>query len=255
MLEEGRWQEAEPFVRETLEITRKLSAAPGPRYATAMGNLGRVFEQKGDFKTARDCFEQAMQILNANGMKDSSSSAKVLLYESTLELDQGDTSEAIRLANQALSIQTSLGGDSNPQRASGLLTLGLAHLLGGDAAAAEESFRRALAIRQRTFPPTHPELLIAKARIAEALLEEKEPQGALDQIDSALAAARAAPYPLLNWRMAELRVLRGLALRELGREREALDLLRSNASALQGYNMPAVRTYLLKRIELPHIKG
>lgn len=185
MLEEGRWQQAEPFVRETLQITRKLSAAPGPRYATALGNLGRVFEQKGDFAAAADSFEQAMQVLDANGMKDSSSSAKILLYQSALELDRAYASEAIRLANRALSVQTSLGGDSNPQRASGLLALGLANLLAGNHAAAEDLFRRALDIRQHTFPPTHPELLTVKARLVEALHDEKKPQAALDQVESA----------------------------------------------------------------------
>jgi serine/threonine-protein kinase len=250
LLEEGRWQQAEPLLRETVEITRKISAAPGPRYAGALANLGRVLEQKGDYAGAADQFDQALRILADNGMQVSWNSAKVLLYQSLLELDRGHAPKAVGLAKDALKMQSDLGGNDTPQRASGLLALGLANLLSGDAAAAEGSFRQALTLRQRTFPSTHPELLIAQVRLAEALLAENRPQDALNLSQSALAAADAAPYPLTAARMAELRVVQALALRGTGSKDEAAALITANTAALGSYNQPAVRSYLLQRINL-----
>jgi len=251
LLEQGRWQQAEPLLRQNVEITRKMSTVPGPRYAGALANLGRVLEQKGDFAGAAANYDQAMQILTDNGMQHSWLSAKILVYQSMLELDRGHATVAIRLATNAEKMQTALGGDSSPQRASGLLALGLTNLLAGDPAAAEVSFRDALGIRQRTYQPSHPELLIAQVRLAEALLAEQRPQEALTLLQPALAAAESATYPLPAWRMAELRVVRALALRDTGNESGASALMAANAPNLASYNQPAVRDYLIRCIKVP----
>jgi eukaryotic-like serine/threonine-protein kinase len=253
LLEQGRWQEAEPLLRENVEITRKVSTVPGPRYAGALANLGRALEQKGDFAGAAADYDQALRILTDNERQESWNSAKILIYQSQLELDSGHPQDAIRLATRALRMQTSLGGDSNPQRASGLLALGLANLLAGDPGAAEDVFRGAFAIRQRTFPPSHSELLIAQVRLSEALLDENRPQDALALLNPAVAAAEMAPYPLPIWRMAELRVVRGLALRDIGGDSEATASLAADVTALGNYNQPAVRIYLMHRVEAPSI--
>ncbi|MGA2539143.1 MAG: serine/threonine-protein kinase, partial [Terracidiphilus sp.] len=180
LLEQGRWREAEPFLSENVEITRKMSDTPGPQYALALANLGRVLEQKGDFKGAAGAFDQAMKVLARNNMEQSWIAAKVLVYQSLLELDLARAAEANRLATNALRMQTALGGDKNPQRASGLLALGLANLMAGDPGAAESSFREALELREHAYhQPANPELLIAKVRLAEALLAGKKPTDAL----------------------------------------------------------------------------
>jgi len=250
-LEQGRWQSAEPLLRQNLEITLKVSAAPGPRYVSALANWGRLLEQKGDLAGADDAYGQALKILAAAGRAESWSGAKIMDYQALLDLDRSLYPDAIRLATHVVELEKKLGGDSNPQLGAGLLVLGLANLLSGAPVAAETSFRAALAIRQRTFPPTHPELLLAQVRLAEALLAEGRSQDALDLMKPAVAAAEAAPFPLPAWRMAELQVVYGLALRGSGREREAAVLIAGNRGKLQGYNLPAVKTYLMRRVETP----
>jgi serine/threonine-protein kinase len=251
LLELGRWREAEPLLRQNVEITRKMASRPSPRYANALANLGRVLEQKRDYPGAATEYDQSMQILADNGLQQSWSSAKILIYQSQLELDRGRPANAILLADRAAKMQTALGGQTNPQRAAGLLALGLANLLAGDAKSAEDAFRQAVALRQSTFPATHPELLIAQVRLAEALLDENRPQDALAIVEPALKAAEVAPYPLAGWRIAELRVVRGLALREAGKKHDGAALIEAHQAVLEKYNQPAVLNYLLQRIQVP----
>jgi serine/threonine-protein kinase len=250
-LEQGRWQDAEPLLQKNLEITRKLDNASGPRYVSALANWGRVLQQKGDLEGAAKTFDQAQYILALGGRTESWAAAKILIYQSLLEMDRNNLPDAIRLATRAVSMQRKLGGSDNPQLATGLLTLGLADLLAGNPTAAESSFRAALAIRQRTYPQTHPELLLAQVRLAEALFAENHPDQASAIAQTALANAKAAPFPLLPWRVAELQIVEALALRETGLKTEAAPVIAANLPAIHDYNHAALKNYLLARIAAP----
>ena len=248
-LELGQWQDAEPLLRENLEVAKRIRGGPGLRYAGALGNWGRVLQQKGDLAGAAASYDQAQLILTTNGRAESWEKAKLLGYQSLLELDRSHPANAIQLATRAVKMERQLGHGDNPQLASGLLALGLANLVANHVEEAETSFRGALAIRKQLYPPTHPEFLIVQTRLAEALLAVGRPQEALAFLERAIANAQTAPFPLPAWRMAELQVARGLALRRLGRESEATMLIAANADAIQGYNDAAVRNYLDGRIK------
>ena len=233
-------------MRETVAITVKEGDGTGPRYIIALANWGRMLQQKGDLSGAAAVFDQAQSHLAAGGRGESWIASKLLVYQSLLALDRGHPDEAMRWATRAVNLERQLGGDSNPQLATGLLALGQAQLLAGQSAAAESSFRSALTIRQHAYPATHPELLLAQARLAEALLAAGEPQGALELLRTAIRNADAAPFPLPGWRIAELRILEGLALRFTGHQTEAL--IAANTATLAGYNQAAMRRYLSDQI-------
>jgi len=243
-LEQGKWQDAEPLLRENVEVTRKLGGAPNLRYIGALGNWGRLLEQKEDVSGAAAAFDQAQYLLAVGGRSESWIAAKILIYQAQLELDRANDQEAIKLAARAVKLQRQLGGDANPQLASGLLALGLAQMLSGDPASAETSFRGAVTIRQRIYPKTHPELVIAQMRLAQALLAEERRGDAIAILRLAVANAEAAPFPIPGWRMAELRIMYGLALRETGHDSEGSALIAANTSAIQSYNQPALKRYL-----------
>ena len=246
-LELGRWQLAEPLLKENLAIPRSPSAMAGPLYVSSLANWGRVLEQKGDFNGAENAFNQAMQLLASSGHQESWAGAKIMDYQALLELDRGRFNDAIPLAARVLQVERKLGGNNSPQLGNGLLVLGLAHLLANDPSEAEKSFREALEIRQRTFPVTHPELMLAQVRLAEALLAEGRSQEALDLMSSALVSAKTAQFPLPAWRMAEFQLVEAMALRETGREKEAANLADGNLVNLRGYNQAAVKEYLVRR--------
>ena len=51
LLEEGNWKEAEPFLRENLEITGGFGSK-SDRIGTAQNNWGRYLEEKGEYAGA-----------------------------------------------------------------------------------------------------------------------------------------------------------------------------------------------------------
>ena len=247
-LEQGRWQDAEALLRENVEVIRKAEIVPGVRYANALGNWGRVLQQKGDLLGASQTFEEAQRVLASAGKSDTWISAKIRTYQAMVELDRGQTGDAIRLATQAVALQRKLGGDSNPQLATGELSLGLSNLLAGDAIAAEVEFRSALEIRKHTFPHTHRDFLLAQVRLAEALLDEDRTQDALEMMHSATTSAASAPFPLPPWQMAELQIVNALTLRRTGRGSDLSAIVAANAAALKTYPQDAMRSYLKSRI-------
>ncbi len=246
-LELGRWQDAEPLLRENLEVIRKAEIVPGVRYANALGNWGRVLQQKGDLSGASQAFEEAQRVLASVGKSDTWIAAKILVYQAMIDLDRGQIEAALPLATRAVALQRKLGGDSNPQLASGELCLGLADLLAGDAAAAAAEFQSALEIRKRTFSPTHRDFLLAQVRLAEAFLDGDRTKDAADVMQSATASAAKAPFPLPEWQMAELRIVDGLALRRAGEMGDPSGIVAANNAALDTYPQVAMRSYLKSR--------
>ncbi len=243
-LELGRWRDAEPLLRENLEVIRKAEIVPGVRYANAIGNWGRVLQQKGDLSGASQAFAEAQRVLASIGKSETWIAAKVLIYQALIDLDRSQTEDALQIATRAVALQRKLGGDSNPLLAAGELSLGLANLLAGDAVAAEAAFRGAVEIRKHTFPPTHRELLFAQVRLAEALLGEDRPQDAADLMQTLKANAEASPFPLPAWQTAEVRIVNALALQRAGRASNLSGTVAANAVDLETYPQAAMRNYL-----------
>jgi serine/threonine-protein kinase len=248
-LEQGRWQQAEPLLLENVAISAKIGDGTSPRYAIALANVGRVEEQKGDFAEAANDYERGLGVLVAGGKSNSLIEAKIEIYQAQLANDRGDSAAGQRIAEHALALTSKLSGASSPMASNGLLALGEAKLLAGHRAGAETAFRGALQIRQGMYPSTHREFLYAETRLTEALLAEGRGQEALHEAETALNSARAAPFPLPAWRMAELKVVKGLALAAVGRDSEALPLLDGNVPGLADYSQPAMRRYLLQQVK------
>lgn len=254
-LEQGRWQQAEPLLLENVAITAKLGDGKSPRYAIALANVGRVQEQKGDLSSAAGSYDKGLQILVASGRLNSLYEAKIETYQAQLANDRGDPAAGQRIAEQALALERKLGGETNPLVASGLLTLGESKLLAGDGPGAEAAFQQALQIRQGIYAPTHPDFLMAQIRVAEAQLAtghtQDHAQQALQVATAALASAQSAPFALPEWRLAEIKACKGLALAASGRGNESTPLLAGAAAELTSYNQLAIRQYLLALLQGP----
>jgi hypothetical protein len=87
-------------------------------------------------------------------------------------------------------------------------------------------------------------MLLVQVHLAEALLAEGRRQDALDLMKTLLTAAKAAPFPLPAWRMAELQIVYALALSGIGSDKEAAVLVDENTAEVQDYNLAALKRYL-----------
>jgi serine/threonine protein kinase/Tfp pilus assembly protein PilF len=241
LLEEGNWQAAEPLLREAMELRRRTIGEKSLVFGLCLNNWARVLQQKGDYDQAEKTFKQALEtITKANGSIDWSA-ARVTAYLGLLGFDRGDYAGAERYARQALDMAHKLGGEENPQAAGALTDLAEARTFQGDPASAEPLLRQALAIRRKEYAAGHPIVIAAEVRLGEVLTVEGKATEAEPVLREALASARSAPYPLLDWQIAEAQSALGTCLVALGRSGEGEPLLKASQSDLQKDPRPALR--------------
>lgn len=245
-LEQGRWQEAEPLLKENLRVVGKISGEASIQYSGAMANWGRVLQMKGDYGAASAMYERAIYSLSVAGKGEGSVAVKITGYQSLLALDRGQNEEALRLAKRALKLQQAISGDTGPQIATCLLNLGTVQLITGSPADAENSFRQSLAIRQNILPATHPSVLLAQARLTEALLAGNKAPEAAQLATAMTSSAKRAPFPLPEWEANEIAALGWLASSGDRSNKEQAAEIRNR---IEAYPAASMRVFLLKQLQ------
>ena len=230
LLEEGAWQQAMPLLQRNLELCRKLGG--DKRIAVALNNWARALQQKGDYAGAEATLKRALQEAHAVSGENSSLSAKILANIGVLEFDRGNYPAAEGYARQALSMQTKLAGVQTPAYANALIDLAEDRVFQGDAGGAEPLLRQALAIREQKFNAGNPAIIGAQVRLGEDLTQEGNLPEAETMLRRALASAKAEPFPLPPWKIAEAESGLGACLLAEGHREEGEQLLRHSDHAL-----------------------
>jgi CHAT domain-containing protein/uncharacterized protein HemY len=106
--------------------------------------------------------------------------AQTAFDEASSLWDAGKYADAVARGEHALALREAVLGDSHPDVATSLDTLGFHHLLRGNPAWAEPLLQRALAIREAALGPHHPEVAqtlmhLASLYTAQGLYERAEP--------------------------------------------------------------------------------
>ncbi len=230
LLEKGEWQQAMPLLERNLELCRKLGG--DKRIAVALNNWARALQQKGDYAGAQATLKQALQEAHAMSGVNSSLSAKIVENIGVLEFDRGDYLAAESYARQALTMQAKLAGIQTPAYASALIELAEDRVFQRDTAGAEPLLRQALAVREQKFNVGNPAIIAAQVRLGEDLtLEDKLPE-AEALLRQALASAKAEPFPLPPWKVAEAESALGACLLADGHREEGEELLHHSDQAL-----------------------
>jgi eukaryotic-like serine/threonine-protein kinase len=230
LLEKGEWQQATPFLARNLELCHKLGN--DKRIAVALNNWARALQQKGDYAAAEATLKQALQEAHAMSGENSSLSAKIVANQGLLELDRRDYAAAENYARHALNTQSKVAGKQTPAYASALIDLAEDRLFQGDASGAEPLLQQALAIREQKFNAGNPAIIAAQVRLGEDLTQEGKLPAAETVLRQALASAKAEPFPLPPWKIAEAESALGACLLAGGHPAEAAQLLRRSEQAL-----------------------
>ncbi len=240
LLEKGEWQQAMPFLARNLELCHKLGN--DKRIAVTENNWGRALQQKGDYAAAEASMKQALQDARAMSGSKGSLAAKIVANLGLLELDRGNYTAAEGYARQALKMQSELAGDQTPAYASALIDLGEDRVFQGDAAGAEPLLRQALAIREQKFNAGNPAIIAAEVRLGEDLTQEGKLPQAETILRQALASAKAEPFALPPWKVAEAENALGACLLAEGHQEEAGQLLHRSAQPLLSNPQATFRT-------------
>ena len=162
----GQVSDAEPHLREALNVRRSLHGFEHPDTAVGLNNFGRLIQAKGDLRSAEDLFRRSLAILRRVRSANPLDLASVLGNLGYLLMLQGQYDEAIQLHSEELDILRHFYGTRHAEYARTLGNLANIHAAMGDRARAESMHRRALEITQDYYDGAHPDVAQAMLHLA-----------------------------------------------------------------------------------------
>jgi len=120
----GLYNEAEQYLKNSLNISERIYSSNDPQIAKVMVQLGANYQDKGNYKKADSLYKTALKIFRLKGGKFSSGKATALSdYGSSLHY-QGKYDEAKKYQTEALNEYRKIYGNNNPNVINSLNDLG-----------------------------------------------------------------------------------------------------------------------------------
>ncbi len=148
--DEGCLGEAEPLLKEALEIHRKTLGEENPDVATVLNNLGLLYSSQRRYDEAEPLYEEALEIHRKTLGDENPYVATGRGNLGSLYYRQRRYDEAEPLLKEALEIHRKTLGDENLDVARDLNSLGLLYFKLGRYNKAESSYEEALEIYRKT---------------------------------------------------------------------------------------------------------
>lgn len=168
----GIYDESVELLDESLQSRLKLYGAEHLEVAEAMQQLGSVFVRRGDYDRAEMLLEEALTINRNLAGRNKLRIAASLQELANLRRSQERFSEADRLFREALDTLDESGTDSQLKRIQILNDYGLLLDYTGNQAGAEQSYRRAMELGERTLGAIHPDIADISHNLADTLSKQ-----------------------------------------------------------------------------------
>jgi CHAT domain-containing protein/Tfp pilus assembly protein PilF len=153
---QGRYAEAEPLYRRSLQIWEARLGQDHPDVATCLNNLASLYDNQGRYAEAEPLYRRSLRIWEAKLGQDHPDVALSLNNLALLHHHQGRYAEAEPLYRRSLQIREAMLGKRHPDVAQSLNNLALMYCYQGRYAEAEPLYRRSLQIREATLSKDHP---------------------------------------------------------------------------------------------------
>ena len=153
---QGRYGEAEPRLKQALEIHRRVLGDDHPATATSFNNLALLYRAQGRYGEAEPLFQKALEICRRVLGDDHPNTATSFNNLALLYQSQGRYGEAEPLFQQALEIRRRVLGDDHPNTATSFNSLALLYQSQGHYGEAEPLYNEALEIHRRVLGDDHP---------------------------------------------------------------------------------------------------
>jgi serine/threonine protein kinase/tetratricopeptide (TPR) repeat protein len=211
LMDRGEVTEAERLFRENLATTERLLGVEHPNSAAAKNFVGNVLAVKGDWSGAEKLQREALAVRQrVFGPANPESAFAVQSLATTLEM-QGRNQEAESLLSDAYRIVTSALGADNPRVVNMTVDISRVRIAGGQAADVESLLRRALEMRQRTYPEGHWRIAEVQALLGASLAAQRRN----DEAEALMRAADRVFQPIPG-RQARDREANRVRLRRIG---------------------------------------
>ncbi|REJ73707.1 MAG: serine/threonine protein kinase [Acidobacteria bacterium] len=219
----GLPDEAEPLLRESLEVLESLPEAKPRQVAGGSLRLAELLHQRGRLAEAEPLLRAVLELLGPVGEtpEDVLDLAAAHVQLGILMRDRGELEPARDHLERSLALREEELGNDDGSVAHALYHLGWLEYLSGSPAAAEERYRRALAIWERSLGPAHASVGWVHNDLGVVLGERGELESALEHYQRAIEIHQARlgdQHPALAAPLQNL----GNLLADLGRYEEAV---------------------------------
>ena len=170
-VDQARLDDAEKLAREGLAMSRRVLAPDDPALARAEIAMGRVLENRGEYKKAIAVLDRAVSIASAPGGSQADLAAAIFELAST-EFYDGNYPASDALNRRVLAMHRQLYGAGHPLIAGDLLNLAAIQTNLGHYEEAEKLDRQALAINRAWYGNDHPETGASLNYLGQALVFE-----------------------------------------------------------------------------------
>jgi tetratricopeptide (TPR) repeat protein len=236
LLNQGKWANAMPLLREALDRGVRLLGPEHPYVVVSLFNWATLLHAEGRLTEAEKHFRRALALTD-----DREKAASINLKLGAVELDKGNNAVAEQLDQRALDMYTELKGPDALVVALPLIELAEVRMSLGDHHRSEHLARRALEIRRKKLPADHPDLAQAELQLGRALIAQGRAAEAEPLLQRAVQFVRNPPFPLPDWMIGEAESALGSCALMLGRRSEGQTLLRSAQSKLASHPRPLFR--------------
>ena len=215
MMDQGRYAEADPLLRDGLEELRSLGE--NPRTIAAMeGNLAIVLHQRGDFEEAEALYRRVME--DSARILGDDEHPQVLANKQNLAAclrDRGDYDASEKLYHELREVHDRQFGTSHLASANVRHGIALLMLYRGEPERAEPLVRHALDLRQRFGHADHPRTASYRLTQARLLLERGDVDDAEAEVRQALRVLEQR-FSEEHWSVHHARSLLGHVLSRRG---------------------------------------
>ncbi|HEY2828440.1 MAG TPA: tetratricopeptide repeat protein [Pirellulales bacterium] len=153
---QGKYAEAAKLAQQALEIDEAVLGPDHPEVASALSNLGSMYQAQGKLSQAAPVLERALQIQEKASGPDDPDNVIILNNLAMLYKAQSKFSQAEPLYLRALAIREKVLKPDDPKIANTLNNLAAMYDEQGKYAQAEPMYQRALSIREKALGPDHP---------------------------------------------------------------------------------------------------
>ena len=164
--------DAQPLIEQGLQVRRRLYGEQHLDVARSLYSLNRVYEKKGDLKTAEQLAVDSLAINSLLKGADSLEAAGSLCRLGVIQHAKGELAHAERQFNECLRIRTARLGRDHQDITVPLDNLARIAQERGDFDTAERLYREALRIDLRTRGKDHPQYIRHLHNLATALHEK-----------------------------------------------------------------------------------
>jgi tetratricopeptide (TPR) repeat protein/CHAT domain-containing protein len=169
---QGKYAEAEKLAQQALEINEAVLGPDHPDVASALSNLGSMYQAQGKYSQAEPVLQRALKIQEKALGPDDPDNVIILNNLAMLYKAQSKYSQAEPLLQRSLTIREKALGPDDPKLANTLNNLAALYDDQGKYAQAEPMYQRALSIREKAMRPDHPDVAQSLGNLAVLYCEQ-----------------------------------------------------------------------------------